>query len=706
MTITMPEIDREALQAQIDGLHRLALPYRGKGQLVVASYGENPDELDAGTGKPGRPLTPLVRRFEIGDVTGMVAWIEQLTVQAWRNVYVPYCVVRSDLKPTAKGSEKDIIAVLAAVIDFDDAEASRWAERLPRIAPDYVLETSHQHFQVFYFFDESVSVPDAKAIGRRLRDYTHTDHGSLDTSHVWRLSGTLNWPNSRKLARGRSRAPQLVKVVSAWEANSRTTLAALDQVLPPLQGMPGNKDLENGASANGANDESQTRLDRDIEQMFKMLPEKLQRRIREPAAQGTRSEKLYGVIKELGRRGFSAGQIRRMLLAYPEGPVAKFACREDLDSEIERVLGKLEDRREQRRLQHKTNEGKPVIKLVEGKLAEIIDEAEGHLVAGDKTIYQRGDFIVTPGIVTIKTAVGEEKVPGVVLVEQFGLVERFTKLINFQSFSRTREEWETRDCPDRVAATYLKARVRRWRLPPLRMLVNRPFPRADGTICEEPGYDEASSILYLAGDNFPRVPKNPDKTDALKALDYVIETLFVHYAFVPDPPDPTLPPRIVPPGAQPRLGEEPSANRSVAVSGAMTNSLSLGTADLDDPRLQCNGRGQWQIKTARRQFHTRHRACSPGLYDRRDHRGTGKAGWRPIARRGDDHPDRQCHRRARMRDFGSGFDATIGKGPHFADLGPVALSECRGDLDHREQSGAERRSAAARLALRNRSPGR
>jgi hypothetical protein len=261
MTITMPEIDREALRAQIEGLHRLASPYKGKGQLVVAAYGEDPDQLHPDTGKAGRPLTPLVRRFEIGDVTGMVAWIEQLTVQPWRNVYVPYCMVSANLKQTAKGSEKDIVAVLAAVIDFDDADAGRWAERLPPITPDYVLETSDQHFQVFYFFDEGVSVADAKAIGRRLRDYTHTDHGSLDASHVWRLGGTPNWPNARKIARGRPREPQLVKVVSAWEADSRTTLAALDQVLPPLQQTPENKDPGNGASENGEDDPLKAELD-------------------------------------------------------------------------------------------------------------------------------------------------------------------------------------------------------------------------------------------------------------------------------------------------------------------------------------------------------------------------------------------------------------------------------------------------------------
>ena len=76
--------------------------------------------------------------------------------------------------------------------------------------------------------------------------------------------------------------------------------------------------------------------------------------------------------------------------------------------------------------------------------------------------------------------------------------------------------------------------------------------------------------MYLAGDKFPRVPKSPTKEAAHKALDYIIETLFVHYAFVADPPDPTLPPRVVPPDSERRLGEEPSANRSVALSGAMT----------------------------------------------------------------------------------------------------------------------------------------
>ena len=95
------------------------------------------------------------------------------------------------------------------VPDFDDREAARWAERLP-IPPGYVLEASNGRFQPFCFFDKPEPFEEVKQIAERLKAFANCDNGTADLSHVWRIPGTLNWPNAQKVAAGRARQPQLV----------------------------------------------------------------------------------------------------------------------------------------------------------------------------------------------------------------------------------------------------------------------------------------------------------------------------------------------------------------------------------------------------------------------------------------------------------------------------------------------------------------
>jgi putative DNA primase/helicase len=48
---------------------------------------------------------------------------------------------------------------------------------------------------------------------------------------------------------------------------------------------------------------------------------------------------------------------------------------------------------------------------------------------------------------------------------------------------------------------------------------NTPFLRADGTVCEKPGYDAQSHLLFKPdGETYPPIPQQPSKDDALAAL--------------------------------------------------------------------------------------------------------------------------------------------------------------------------------------------
>jgi hypothetical protein len=142
------------------------------------------------------------------------------------NLYMPLAIHGPDVRSGAKGFERDVIACLGLVADFDDPDAARWAERLP-LPPNYVLETSAGRFQAFYLFDKPEPLEAAKPVAERLKAFAGCDHGTSDISHVWRVPGALNWPNAKKVAEGRSPDPQLVHVVK-WD-NSRTSLHSLSE---------------------------------------------------------------------------------------------------------------------------------------------------------------------------------------------------------------------------------------------------------------------------------------------------------------------------------------------------------------------------------------------------------------------------------------------------------------------------------------------
>lgn len=126
-----PEIVRDWIRAHVMLIHQLAAPLAGNGVVVVTGYGEDPVEINSKTEKPGRPLRPKVSHAAIGKIRETLDAVSRFVKQPHYNLYMPLAIYGPDLRQGAKGSERDIIACLGIVADFDDAEAARWAERLP-----------------------------------------------------------------------------------------------------------------------------------------------------------------------------------------------------------------------------------------------------------------------------------------------------------------------------------------------------------------------------------------------------------------------------------------------------------------------------------------------------------------------------------------------------------------------------------------------
>lgn len=203
---TNPTFDEIAVRKHVEMIHALA---RGiDGVLVVSTYHANP------VGE--RDIPGVVSHHAVGDVDGMVDSVMAHASTPNANVFTGLQVMRKGLKRGARGGEADIVAVLGLVVDLD-ADTGRSGE-MP-VAESLRLETSPGNFQPFILFENPLSVAEAKPLAFSLKRATGSDHGTSDVAHVWRIPGTLNWPNKAKLDRGRPTSPALVEFVETWDGS-------------------------------------------------------------------------------------------------------------------------------------------------------------------------------------------------------------------------------------------------------------------------------------------------------------------------------------------------------------------------------------------------------------------------------------------------------------------------------------------------------
>ena len=154
-----------------------------------------------------------------------------------------------------------------------------------------------------------------------------------------------------------------------------------------------------------------------------------------------------------------------------------------------------------------------------GDLPRIVDEAEAALLKADCGIYQRGTSVVRAVWSKLKAADNKETFAHLLIpVDEKHLIETLTRLTVFNRWNESKERYQTIDCPAKVASTYL-ARVGQWKLPVLAGVINAPCLRYDGSTLSKPGYDEVSGLLFDPnGIEFPPIPENPTREDALKSL--------------------------------------------------------------------------------------------------------------------------------------------------------------------------------------------
>jgi putative DNA primase/helicase len=151
-----------------------------------------------------------------------------------------------------------------------------------------------------------------------------------------------------------------------------------------------------------------------------------------------------------------------------------------------------------------------------------------------REIYQRGGLIVRPVLTKLKASDGRDtETWRLIPVTLPYLVETLTAAAQFLKYDARTKAFMPCDAPEKVAETYL-AREGSWRLQALTGVCNAPLLRVDGSICDQPGYDAASGMLFKPeGERFALIPQYPSKADAAAALQ-TLESLIETFPFVTD----------------------------------------------------------------------------------------------------------------------------------------------------------------------------
>lgn len=191
------------------------------GNLTVVSFAE---------GWP--PKVWSVPPSEVGAaVEAVAAW----NAEPGRNVYWSAGLRRSDLPPGYRGGSADVTAMLAIVVDVDNpAAAASWEDKALGLLPSAVIRTSFSpdpRYQLVYLLREPETDLDAwERAARKLEHHFGADHCSKDRAHVWRVPGTMNYPNAKKRAAGR--VAELAVMVS-FDESRRYDLSDFDDLPDP-----------------------------------------------------------------------------------------------------------------------------------------------------------------------------------------------------------------------------------------------------------------------------------------------------------------------------------------------------------------------------------------------------------------------------------------------------------------------------------------
>lgn len=263
------------------------------------------------------------------------------------NVYFGPALMRRDLPIGQRGTEADIVAVCSIVIE-EDGDTGKLVTLPAGIRPSFEVVTSrnptvnkHYHF----VFEKPLPPREAKALAELMHRKCGGDSGGRDITHVWRVPQTLNFPDWRKLVRGRPETPQPVELIGGTGA-----FVSVDALRAALEFMP-DRSPRSESSAAGAEWKSGGSMDRN--EILARLSPAIRARMNEEGPD--RSSHCFHVMMSMIEAGLTDDEVR---IASDGAPFArKFWERGDLDDEIRRTRARQGEKHDPGQEQEQTEQG-------------------------------------------------------------------------------------------------------------------------------------------------------------------------------------------------------------------------------------------------------------------------------------------------------------------------------------------------------------
>jgi putative DNA primase/helicase len=157
-------------------------------------------------------------------------------------------------------------------------------------------------------------------------------------------------------------------------------------------------------------------------------------------------------------------------------------------------------------------------------MPDVVDQLEDAILKlRPRKIFQRGGRLVRITVdanpprglskVIGATAIGAAPIPH--LTEMASLSADWLRL------DKRSGEWGASIPPDWAIKMFSDRG--KWTLPPITGIAEAPTLRPNGTVIENPGYDEETGIMLAMSDNYPAVPVNPTILEARKAINDLLE---------------------------------------------------------------------------------------------------------------------------------------------------------------------------------------
>ena len=279
------------------------------------------------------------KAFPVGDHGAMAAKAIELAHRLNVNVWISWHVMRPGLSKYSRGTKEDIVKVLALPVDFDRDTGK--AGTLP-CEPTLDIITSEipaLNRQPIYVFDRPLDPGEAERLAKGLQVCTGSDGGTGDIAHIWRVAGTRNWPNEKKLERGRPKEPQDVRFSDA----GTNELFDPEEFRLLLEEKFGKKleDLDSSNRSASSGETYTNGFDQDeTETLFQSLPPTLRKTIQDPPDTNDRSRDCNSVYWQLFHKGLLPDQASAALRMHPNGIAKKFIDRGGtaLEEDITRVF--------------------------------------------------------------------------------------------------------------------------------------------------------------------------------------------------------------------------------------------------------------------------------------------------------------------------------------------------------------------------------